>query len=57
MSLKVGIPRGLWFYDYYPLWKTFYECLDAEVIISKPTNKKILDQGIKNTVDEACLPE
>ncbi len=56
MSLRVGIPRGLWFYDYYPLWKTFYECLDAEVIISKPTNKKILDQGVKNTVDEACLP-
>ena len=56
MSIKVGIPRGLWFYDYYPLWKTFYECLDAEVIISKPTNKKILDQGVKNTVDEACFP-
>lgn len=56
MSIKVGIPRGLWFYDYYPLWKTFYECLDAEVIISKPTNRKILDQGVKNTVDEACLP-
>ncbi len=56
MGIKVGIPRGLWFYDYYPLWKTFYECLDAEVIISKPTNKKILDQGVKNTVDEACFP-
>lgn len=56
MSVKIGIPRGLWFYDYYPLWKTFYEHLGAEVILSKPTNKQILDQGVKNTVDEACLP-
>ncbi|QUH20056.1 acyl-CoA dehydratase activase-related protein [Alkaliphilus sp. B6464] len=56
MAIKIGIPRGLWFYDYYPLWKTFYEHLGAEVILSKPTNKQILDQGVKNTVDEACLP-
>lgn len=56
MRLKIGIPRGLWFYDYYPLWKTFYENLGAEVILSNPTNKQILDRGVKNTVDEACLP-
>lgn len=56
MAIKVGIPRGLWFYDYYPLWKTFYEYLGAEVVLSKPTNKQILDMGVKNTVDEACLP-
>lgn len=56
MAVKIGIPRGLWFYDYYPLWKTFYEYLGAEVILSRPTNKQILDQGVKNTVDEACLP-
>jgi predicted nucleotide-binding protein (sugar kinase/HSP70/actin superfamily) len=54
--IKIGIPRGLWFYDYFPLWKAFYESLGAEVILSNPTNKHILDQGVKNTVDEACLP-
>ncbi len=56
MAIKIGIPRGLWFYDYYPLWKTFYEHLGAEVVLSQATNKQILDQGVKNTVDEACLP-
>lgn len=56
VAIKIGIPRGLWFYDYYPLWKAFYEYLGAKVILSKPTNKQILDQGVKNTVDEACLP-
>ncbi|KAB3530279.1 acyl-CoA dehydratase activase-related protein [Alkaliphilus serpentinus] len=56
MSVKIGIPRGLWFYDYFPLWKTFYEELGAEIIFSDKTNKQILDQGVKNCVDEACLP-
>lgn len=56
MAIKIGIPRGLWFYDYYPLWKSFYEELGAEVVLSNPTNKRILDEGVKTTVDEACLP-
>lgn len=56
MTIKIGIPRGLWYYDYFPLWKAFYESLGAEVLVSNPTNKKIVDQGVKNTVDEACLP-
>lgn len=56
MTIRIGIPRGLWYYDYFPLWKSFYENLGAEVIVSNPTNKKILDQGVKHTVDEACLP-
>ncbi|GAB6086537.1 acyl-CoA dehydratase activase-related protein [Alkaliphilus crotonatoxidans] len=56
MKIKIGIPRGLWYYDYFPLWKAFYENLGAEVVVSSPTNKKILDRGVKSTVDEACLP-
>lgn len=56
MALKVGIPRALMFYDYWPLWKRFFTELDAEVIFSDPTSEKILNDGIKATVDEACLP-
>lgn len=56
MTVRVGIPRGLLYYYYGPLWTKFFQCLDAEVIISAPTNKKIVEMGVKNTVDEACLP-
>lgn len=52
---KVGIPRGLMYYQYYPLWKTFFEELGAEVVVSDYTTKKILDDGSKSCVDEACL--
>ncbi len=48
MSAKrVGIPRALFFYQYYPLWKTFLEELGAEIIVSGKTTKKILDDGVK----------
>lgn len=56
MSLKVGIPQSLFFYDYFPLWKEFFTELGAEVVVSPRTNKSILNNGVSNCVDEACLP-
>ena len=56
ISVKIGIPGGLLYYSYYPLYKTFFEELGAEVICSGNTNKTILDYGVKSCVDEACLP-
>jgi len=56
VTKKVGIPRGLFYYRYYPLWKTFLEELGADVVLSDHTNKHILDEGVKSCVDEACLP-
>lgn len=56
MAIKIGIPRGLFYYRYFPLWKTFFEELGAEVVVSNPTTKRILDDGVKSCVDEACLP-
>lgn len=54
--MKVGIPKGLLYYKYYPFIERFLIELDAEVITSADTNKNILNQGVKYCVDEACLP-
>lgn len=54
--MKVGVPKGLLYYKYYPFINTFLEELGAEIIVSNDTNKKILNEGVKYTVDEACLP-
>lgn len=54
--MKVGIPQGLFFYYYYPLWKTFFHDLGAEVVTSPPTNRQIIERGIESAVDEACFP-
>ncbi len=34
---RVGIPRALLYHQYYPMWRTFFEHLGAEVVVSKPT--------------------
>lgn len=56
MKSTVGIPRALLYYEYFPLWKTFFDTLGVKTLVSPPTNKRILETGLKNSVDEACLP-
>ena len=54
--IKVGIPRALLYYQYYPMWKTFFENLGAEVVVSPLTNKAILNSGVTRAVADTCLP-
>ncbi|MCL4465457.1 MAG: acyl-CoA dehydratase activase-related protein [Chloroflexi bacterium] len=54
--VRIGIPRALLYYQYYPMWKTFFECLGAEVIVSDTTSKTVLTNGIRCVVAETCLP-
>jgi predicted nucleotide-binding protein (sugar kinase/HSP70/actin superfamily) len=54
--VRVGIPNSLSFFSFYPLWKTFFEGLGAEVVISPDSNKALLDEGVKETVNDACVP-
>lgn len=56
MKKRIGIPKGLLYYDYFPLWIKFFEGLGAEVVVSRGTNKHILEKGVKNIIDEVCLP-
>src|SRR5665647_2239860 len=53
---RIGIPRALAYYIYFPFWKTYFEELGHQVVESSPTTRAILDQGIKNTVSDACIP-
>lgn len=53
---KVGIPHSLFYYYYYPLWKTFFEELGAQVITSPVTSRCTVDKGVRTAVDEACFP-
>jgi predicted nucleotide-binding protein (sugar kinase/HSP70/actin superfamily) len=53
---KVGIPRALLYYQYYPMWKTFFEELGAEVMVSPPTTQAILSSGSSRVVADTCLP-
>lgn len=51
----IGIPRGLLYYRYEILWKSFFDALGVKYVISKKSNIDILSKGKKKSIDEACL--
>lgn len=56
MKKRIGIPRGLFYYQFFPLWDVFFRELGAEVVLSEKTNKKIFDDGVKVCNNQTCIP-
>ncbi len=54
-KIKVGLPRGLFYYYFYDIWKSFLQDLNIEVVESIPTNKDIMNRGTLLAIDEMCL--
>ncbi len=54
--MNIGIPRALLYYQYFPMWKTFFEGLGGEIVISPPTTKDIIASGASRVVADTCLP-
>jgi len=53
---SVGIPRGLMFEEYYPLYRAFFQSLGLRVVPSDPTNKEIISRGLNAVAGEPCFP-
>lgn len=54
--MRIGIPRALVFFYFYPLWKTFFNELGVEVVLSNQSSVKLLHQGVKSAIPEICVP-
>ena len=54
--MKIGFPRALFYYDYFPFWAGFFHALGIKLVTSPATQRKIMEQGLKNASDETCLP-
>ncbi len=54
--IRIGIPKALLYYQYYPMWKTFFEELGAEVVVSPPTTQAMVSEGSARVVADTCLP-
>lgn len=54
--MKLGFPRALTYYDYYPFWAGFFNELGIELITTPLTNRKIMEIGLKKAPDDTCLP-
>lgn len=54
--MKVGIPRALIYYNYYPFWFGFFKSLGIEIVLSDKTTKQTMSSGSSLVVTETCLP-
>jgi len=53
--MKIGIPQALLYWKQPYFWETFFENLGFEVLLSPPTNKEIVEQGVKVSDPETCF--
>jgi len=44
------------YYQYYPMWQSFFHGLGAEVVVSGETNHTILTKGSARVIPDTCLP-
>jgi predicted nucleotide-binding protein (sugar kinase/HSP70/actin superfamily) len=54
--VKVGVPRALSYYRYFPMWKTMLEGMGAQVVVSEPTGRVLLEEGVRHCLDDICVP-
>jgi len=54
--MRIGIPRALLYYRYFPLWRAFFQALGVEVVVSPPTTRATLEASVGYVVPETCLP-
>lgn len=55
-KMKLGIPRALSYYSYFPFLYGFFNELGIEIVLSDPTTKKTMTDGSNLVVPETCLP-
>ena len=53
----IGIPRALMiYYQQFPFWRTFFEELGFNVVLSRESDKALVTKSIETITSETCLP-
>ncbi|MEE0845250.1 MAG: acyl-CoA dehydratase activase-related protein [Eggerthellaceae bacterium] len=53
--LTIGIPRSLLYYRYGTLWRSFFEAIGRKAVVSRETDRLLLETGERLSIDECCL--
>lgn len=53
---RVGIPRTLLFWDLFSFWRTFFQDLGMEVVVSDPTTSRTIQDTQRLAIAETCFP-
>ncbi len=52
----IGLPRSLITYELFPFLDGFLRGLGFNPVLSEPTNRRILEQGVELAASDTCLP-
>jgi predicted nucleotide-binding protein (sugar kinase/HSP70/actin superfamily) len=52
----IGLPRGMYIYEQFPFWNTFFRSLGYTVLLSDESNSRIIKSGVEASVAEPCIP-
>ncbi len=55
-SRRIGLPRNLVTYNYYPYWRTLLRELDCEPVLPAASNETVLRRGTEIATAEYCAP-
>lgn len=56
-GISIGIPRELLlYYQEFPFWRTFFTELGFQVVLSKHTDRPLINRSIEVLNSETCLP-
>ena len=56
-KISIGIPRALMlYYQQFPFWRTFFRELGFRLVVSDPTDSRIVTNSIESIVAETCFP-
>ncbi|PLX46086.1 MAG: hypothetical protein C0609_01535 [Deltaproteobacteria bacterium] len=55
-SPRFGFLRSLYYFHRYPFWRTYLEALGGEVVLTGPTGKRTIAEGVAASVAEPCFP-
>lgn len=53
--MDIGIPRALIYWKRPYFWESFFENLGCKVLLSPPTNKEIVEMGVRVADPETCF--
>ena len=54
--MRLGIPRGFFYYDYLSFARQLFQGTDIELITGQESDEALLERGSRIAVDEACIP-
>ncbi|MFO8183672.1 MAG: acyl-CoA dehydratase activase, partial [Candidatus Aegiribacteria sp.] len=52
----VGIPRALWFWEFFHFFRTFFGECGFDVVISGTSTGELIHSGVENVAAETCFP-